>query len=509
MPIGRRCSSASWPSSPAVRASRAKPRSRSTGRPRSARAAPHTPAPLSGSLRPRTWSCTRPMALNSRRCGPYRPSSSAIRIRAGVRGSPALCTGWPSPGTKRPAALVVRTDSRARASQPASSLGRSSCASSTSCRYWPQSSVTPRKRDPPPSSPAASAPCRESGADSKVSRAAMAVGVKPWSARATSTASNTRTSPGVGRRRVTSQNASSPKPTWPIRSAATSWPSSRMWSASEVPSDVGNSGRSQSSVRSSSAPSSQARISAPCSSSPGGGSRYSAALSEKVIGLRTLGTACALGPTSTTGSRPISVAKATPASMVLIGPHGTPAAMISRNHSCLVRVRQPLDQQRPELVPVGGPVLVAGEPRVVDQLGQAQDRAELRELAVVAGGDDQVAVGAGQRLVREQAGVAVAHPEGHRAAGDVRAGVVDQAGQRGGEQVDLDVLAAAGLVPLVQRGQHADGGVQPGHHVEHRDARPVAPGRPGPRSGSSARRWPARSGRSRAARRPSRRCRSR
>ena len=51
MPTGRRCSSAICPSSPAARASRAKPRSSSTGRPRSASAAPQTPAPLSGSLR--------------------------------------------------------------------------------------------------------------------------------------------------------------------------------------------------------------------------------------------------------------------------------------------------------------------------------------------------------------------------------------------------------------------------------------------------------------------------
>ena len=32
------------------------------------------------------------------------------------------------------------------------------------------------------------------------------------------------------------------------------------------------------------------------------------------------------------------------------------------------------------------------------------------------------------------------------------------------------MLPAPGLVPLVERGQHADGGVQPGHDVEHRDA---------------------------------------
>ena len=41
------------------------------------------------------------------------------------------------------------------------------------------------------------------------------------------------------------------------------------------------------------------------------------------------------------------------------------------------------------------------------------------------------------------------------------------------EQVDLDVLALAGRVAVVERGEHADGGVQPGHDVEQRDAGPV------------------------------------
>ena len=67
----------------------------------------------------------------------------------------------------------------------------------------------------------------------------MAVGVKPWSASATSTASKTRVSDGVGRRIATSQKASSPKPTLPMRSAVRSWPSSRISSALEVPSEVG------------------------------------------------------------------------------------------------------------------------------------------------------------------------------------------------------------------------------------------------------------------------------
>ena len=133
--------------------------------------------------------------------------------------------------------------------------------------------------------------------------------------------------------------------------------------------------------------------------------------------------------------------------MVLIGPQGTPAAVITLEpvHAS-VRVRSRSTSSGRSCVAVGGAVLVAREPRVVGQLGQAEHLAQLAELAVVAGGDDQVAVGAGQRLVGEQARVAVAHPERDDAAGDERAGLVDQPGQRRGQQVDLDVLAAAGVV---------------------------------------------------------------
>ena len=122
---GWRSSSASCPISPAVRASSANPRSSGSGSPRSASAAPHTPAPLSGSVLPSTCGCTRPIAANSARCGPNRPSSRAICIRRGVRGSPSLCTWWPRPGTNRPAARCAGTVCSASASQPASSVGSS------------------------------------------------------------------------------------------------------------------------------------------------------------------------------------------------------------------------------------------------------------------------------------------------------------------------------------------------------------------------------------------------
>ena len=57
-----------------------------------------------------------------------------------------------------------------------------------------------------------------------------------------------------------------------------------------------------------------------------------------MIGCRTVGLAPSPSPAVTTGSSPMSRAKATPASTVLMGPAGTPAAVRSRNHSAAVRV---------------------------------------------------------------------------------------------------------------------------------------------------------------------------
>ncbi len=79
----------------------------------------------------------------------------------------------------------------------------------------------------------------DSGALRKVIRAEMAVGVKPWSASATSTASKTRACCGVGSSRVISWKARCPKLTCPMRSADRSRPSSEIVCRSETPSDVG------------------------------------------------------------------------------------------------------------------------------------------------------------------------------------------------------------------------------------------------------------------------------
>ena len=270
---------------------------------------------------------------------------------------------------------------------------------------------------------------------------------------------------------ATSQKASSPKPTLPIRSAARSCPSRRISSASEVPSEVGkvvmrHAPRVRGPAREP-APDLLAVLveaAAAAAGSPAG----VAEKRDRVAHRGHRGLALADGDdrveADLLGERDAAVdgvdrAARHPGGDDVVGT--TPSS---------VRVAQPLDEQRPQLVAVGGAVLVAAEARVVGELGHAEHLAQLAELAVVAGGDDQVAVGAGQRLVREQARVALPIRCGTVPPATYALRLVDQPGQRRGQQVDLDVLAAAGLVPRVEGGEDADGGVQPGHHVEDRDA---------------------------------------
>ena len=57
-----------------------------------------------------------------------------------------------------------------------------------------------------------------------------------------------------------------------------------------------------------------------------------------MIGCRAIGTARSPSPTVTTGSSANCSAMANPPSIVLIGPHGTPAATSRSNHSSALRV---------------------------------------------------------------------------------------------------------------------------------------------------------------------------
>ena len=134
---------------------------------------------------------------------------------------------------------------------------------------------------------------------------------------------------------------------------------------------------------------------------------------------------------------------------------------------------QPLDEDRSQLGPVRGAVAVAGEPRVVGHCGDPEHVAQLAELPVVGRGDDQLAVRGRQWLVREHAGMRVAHAVGHHVAGHVGGTVVHQAREGRGQQVHLDLLALTGRVPVPQGREDPDHRVVAGHHVEHRDPGPI------------------------------------
>ena len=123
-----------------------------------------------------------------------------------------------------------------------------------------------------------------------------------------------------------------------------------------------------------------------------------------------------------------------------------------------------------QLVAVGGAVGVAREPLVGRRLGDADHLAQRRELAIVGGGDDDVAILRRHRLIWVHARVGVPHPARHDATGREGRGLVDQTRHRRRQQVDLDVLAESRLASLVERREHSDETVQTGHHIEHRDA---------------------------------------
>ena len=271
----------------------------------------------------------------------------------------------------------ARTRSSASASQPASSAGSGSVEGGQRvARKRPASSVTPRNRDPPPSSPAASAPCSESGrgqvgqAGRDGGRGEAVVGQRD---------EHRLEHPHLAGRRA----APGDQPEGQLAEADLAHEVGGQVLAEQVDRRRRRRCRARSGSRGS------VIGLAPCASSlgqpgadlarrarraPAAAGRSARASAEKRDRVADRGHGG--GPRrrpATTGSRPeLARAKATPSSTVLIGPHGTPAAISSRNHSSRGPGAQPLDEQRAQLVAVGGAVLVAREARVVDQLGRGR-----------------------------------------------------------------------------------------------------------------------------------------
>jgi hypothetical protein len=116
----------------------------------------------------------------------------------------------------------------------ASRNGVAPARAAISAKNLPAASADPSTTDPQPRMPAATAPCRASGAAARVIRAAWTLGTSPCSAIATSVASSTRSWGAEGSEPVRSSQKCSLKPIRPTRSAARSRPRTTMVSALEV-----------------------------------------------------------------------------------------------------------------------------------------------------------------------------------------------------------------------------------------------------------------------------------
>ncbi|CPM74670.1 Uncharacterised protein [Bordetella pertussis] len=115
---------------------------------------------------------------------------------------------------------------------------------------------------------------------------------------------------------------------------------------------------------------------------------------------------------------------------------------------------------------------VAGKARVLRQLRGAQRVGQRRELAVVAHRQEDRPGAGGQGFIRRDVRMRVAGARGHPAAVEVVRRVRMQQRQRAVVQRDVQELAQAAALALLQGQQHGDGRVQAGHHVHDRQAHP-------------------------------------
>jgi hypothetical protein len=90
----------------------------------------------------------------------------------------------------------------------------------------------------------------------------------------------------------------------------------------------------------------------------------------------------------------------------LIGPHGTSAAS-SRSIQTAVAAGQPFGQERAQDRPVRHPIRVRGEARIGRERRSAERAAQSHPLPLGADRDGDLAVGRGERSVRDDARMGV------------------------------------------------------------------------------------------------------
>ena len=113
---------------------------------------------------------------------------------------------------------------------------------------------------------------------------------------------------------------------------------------------------------------------------------------------------------------------------------------------------------------VGGVVGIGGE------VVEADDGAEFAELAVIADGDDDVAVGDRQHLVGRDVGMGVAHAGRRPARNQIVHVLVGEHRDLRIEQRHVDMLALAGRLGMAERGLDGDDRIEAGENVGEGDA---------------------------------------
>ncbi len=99
----------------------------------------------------------------------------------------------------------------------------------------------------------------------------------------------------------------------------------------------------------------------------------------------------------------------------------------------------------------------------------AEEGCEGSELAIVADGDDQRLIGAGEGLVGHEIGVAVALTRGAVAADQIVAGLVGEHGEAAVEQRTVDGRPLPRRAPADEGGEDGVGGVEAGEEVDDGD----------------------------------------
>ncbi len=123
-------------------------------------------------------------------------------------------------------------------------------------------------------------------------------------------------------------------------------------------------------------------------------------------------------------------------------------------------------QQRHQQGAVLYPQRIAGKARIVGQFRAAANFAEFAELAIIAGGDDDMPIGTGKGLVGHDVGMVIAPALRHLVAEQIIRADVGQHRHLYIQQGHVDVLPLAAAVAVGEGGQNRHRRIHAGHQID-------------------------------------------